>query len=116
MGVVFEALDPTLKRTVAIKVLSPMAATGDDARGRFLREAQAAAALEHEHIVAIHAVDQVQGMPFLVMQYVAGESLADRLDRDGRSPPHGIPVGLLGAADPDIPDDRAHDLDDDEGW
>ena len=86
MGVVFEALDPTLKRTVAVKVLSPLAATDDEARGRFLREAQAAAALEHEHIVTIHAVDQVQGMPFLVMQYVAGESLADRLGRDRRLP------------------------------
>jgi serine/threonine protein kinase len=86
MGVVFEAFDPALKRTVAVKILSPLVATDDEARGRFLREAQAAAALEHEHIVTVHAVDQVHGMPFLVMQYVVGESLADRLDREGRLP------------------------------
>jgi hypothetical protein len=78
---------------------------------------RATAALEHEHIVAIHAVDQVQGMPFLVMQYIAGESLADRSTATAALRTHGIPVGLLGAADPDIPDDRApYDLDDDEGW
>src|SRR5262245_28903288 len=64
MGVVFEGFDPVLKRTVAIKVLSPLLAADAEARGRFLREAQAAAALEHEHIVAIHAVDQTHGMPF----------------------------------------------------
>jgi hypothetical protein len=86
MGVVFEGLDPALNRTVAIKVLSPLAVMDEEARGRFLREAQAAAALEHEHVVTVHAVDQVAGMPFLVMQYVAGESLADRLARDKRLP------------------------------
>src|SRR5262245_4078413 len=86
MGVVFEGFDPALKRTVAVKILSPLVATAEEARSRFLREAQAAAALEHEHIVTIHAVDQVNGVPYLVMQYVAGESLAERLAREGRLP------------------------------
>jgi hypothetical protein len=86
MGVVFEGFDPALNRAVAVKVLSPLSAATDEARGRFLREAQAAAALEHEHVVTIHAVDQACGMPFLVMQYVAGESLADRLAREGSLP------------------------------
>jgi hypothetical protein len=86
MGVVFEGFDPELDRTVAVKVLSPLSATTDEARARFLREARAAAALEHEHVVTVHAVDHVDGMPLLVMQYVAGESLADRLDREGRLP------------------------------
>src|SRR5262249_529363 len=58
----------------------------DEARGRFLREAQSAAALQHDNIVTVHAVDQVNGVPFLVMQHVAGESLADRLDREGQLP------------------------------
>ncbi len=86
MGVVFEGFDPALKRTVAVKVLSPLSAASEEARGRFLREAQSAAALEHENIVPVHAVDQAQGVPFLVMKYVAGESLTDRLDREGRLP------------------------------
>src|SRR5262245_66307086 len=72
MGLVFEGFDPALRRTVAVKVLSPLAPVGDEARGRFLREARAAAALAHEHIVTVHAVDQVNGVPFLVMQHVAG--------------------------------------------
>src|SRR5262249_26637971 len=47
------------------------------------REAQAAAAVCHEHIVAVYAVHEADGLPYLVMQYVAGESLQDRLDRTG---------------------------------
>ncbi len=86
MGLVFEGFDPALRRVVAVKVLSPLAPVSDAARGRFLREAQSAAALEHENIVTIHAVGQVNGVPFLVMQHVAGESLADRLGRQGRLP------------------------------
>lgn len=85
-GMVFEGFDPALKRRVAIKVLSPALAANEQSRSRFLREARAAAALTHEHVVPIHAVDQADGVPFLVLQYVAGESLADRLRRDGRLP------------------------------
>ena len=88
MGVVFEGLDPELNRPVAVKVLSPHLLADDEARERFHREAQAAAALAHEHVVAIHAIDRTaDGMPYLVLQYVAGESLADRLWRDKRLPP-----------------------------
>jgi hypothetical protein len=86
MGLVFEGLDPVLGRPVAVKVLSPLVAAGPEARERFFREARAAAALTHEHIVTIHAVDQVGGFPFLVLQYVPGESLADRLRRVERLP------------------------------
>jgi serine/threonine protein kinase len=86
MGLVFEGFDPALRRTVAVKVLSPLAPASDQARERFLREAQSAAALQHDNIVTVHAVDQVNGLPFLVMQHVAGESLADRLDREGGLP------------------------------
>ncbi|MCI0681062.1 MAG: serine/threonine protein kinase [Gemmataceae bacterium] len=86
MGIVFEAYDPLLKRTVAIKMLSMLTALNEEAKVRFLREAQAAAALTHENIVTIHAVDEDNGIPFLVLQYVAGESLAERLKREGRLP------------------------------
>jgi hypothetical protein len=83
MGVVLKAFDPSLHRVVAIKVLAPQLATSGVARKRFLREAKAAAAVTHEHIVTIHAVEEANGLPYLVMQYVAGQSLQDRIDRDG---------------------------------
>src|SRR5262249_9811450 len=83
MGVVLKGLDPSLNRFVAIKVLAPQLATSGAARGRFAGEARAAAAVSHEHVVAIHAVDHAAGLPYLVMQYVPGVSLQERLDRDG---------------------------------
>jgi serine/threonine-protein kinase len=82
-GVVLKAYEPALHRLVAIKVLSPSVAGSATARRRFTREAQAAAAVCHDHIVAVHAVREASGLPYLVMQYVAGESLQDRLDRTG---------------------------------
>jgi tRNA A-37 threonylcarbamoyl transferase component Bud32 len=88
MGVVFEGLDPELNRTVAVKVLSPHLLADEAAKERFLREAQAVAALTHENVVAIHAIDRTAaGMPYLVLQHVAGESLADRLGREKKLPP-----------------------------
>jgi uncharacterized membrane protein YqjE len=83
MGVVLKAFDPSLHRIVAIKVLAPQLATSGVARKRFLREAKAAAAVSHDHIVTIHAVDEANGLPYLVMQYVAGMSLQDRIDKEG---------------------------------
>ena len=83
MGVVLKARDPALDRTVAIKVLTPALAHAATARRRFAREARAAAAVGHEHIVAIHAVDEFRGLPYLVMQYIPGRSLQERLDASG---------------------------------
>ena len=83
MGIVLKARDPALERTVAIKVLTPALAHGPMARRRFAREARAAAAVGHEHIVAIYAVDEFRGLPYLVMQYIPGRSLQDRLDASG---------------------------------
>jgi serine/threonine-protein kinase len=82
-GVVLKAFDPALHRLVAIKVLAPRLATYPAARKRIAREAQAAAAVRHAHIVAIHAVDTAGRLPYLVMQYVAGISLQERLERAG---------------------------------
>jgi uncharacterized protein (TIGR03067 family) len=82
-GMVLKAIDPVLQRVVAIKVLAPQLATSATARQRFAREAKAAAAVSHDHVVAIHAVEETNGLPYLVMQYIAGESLQQRLDRDG---------------------------------
>ena len=83
MGIVLKAFDPTLDRMVALKVLSPALAASGAARHRFAREARAAAAVVHEHVVAIHAVSSWRGLPYLVMQYIPGRSLQDRIDGDG---------------------------------
>jgi hypothetical protein len=82
-AVVLKAFEAALHRHVAIKVLSPAVAGSATARRRFIREAQAAAAVCHDHIVAVHRVDETNGLPYLVMQYIAGESLQARLDRTG---------------------------------
>ena len=90
MGVVMRAVDPKLNRVVAIKALLPELAANPNSRRRFLREAQAAAAISHPHVVAIHAVDDahqdVAGKPvppYLVMECVIGQSLQQKLDRIG---------------------------------
>jgi serine/threonine protein kinase len=81
MGVVLKGYDPGLHRLVAIKVMA--CAGSATARRRFTREAQAAAAVCHDHIVTVHGVHEADGLPYLVMQYVPGESLQTRLDRTG---------------------------------
>ena len=86
MGTVFEAEDVRLKRRVAIKVMRPELAAVPVARQRFLREGQAAAALAHENIITIHHVAESDGVPFLIMPLLQGESLADRLKRAGKLP------------------------------
>ncbi len=87
MGVVMRAVDPKLNRIVAVKALLPELAANPNARRRFLREAQAAAAISHPHVVTIHAVDDahqdVAGKPvppYLVMECVVGQSLQQKLD------------------------------------
>ncbi|MBI3408952.1 MAG: protein kinase [Planctomycetes bacterium] len=82
MGVVFLGEDPKLGRNVAIKAMLPHLAESKSAQQRFLREARAAAALEHDHIVAIHHVDEDRGAPFIVMPFLKGEPLDARLHRE----------------------------------
>ena len=82
MGIVLRALDTKLNRIVAVKVLAPELAANPNARHRFLREAQAAAAVSHPHVVTIHAVDEDK-LPYLVMECVVGQSLQEKLDRAG---------------------------------
>src|SRR5436309_911695 len=64
MGIVFEAEDVRLKRRVALKVMKPELAARSSCRGRFLREAQSVAAIEHDHVVAIFQVGEDGGVPF----------------------------------------------------
>ncbi len=83
MGAIYLATDEKLGREVALKVMLPEAAAVPTARERFLREARAAAGIEHDNVVAIHHVGEESGVPFIVMPLLKGETLADRLERDG---------------------------------
>jgi serine/threonine protein kinase len=83
MGVVFKGFDAALNRYVAIKMLLPHLATSGGARKRFAREAQAAAAVIHDNVMAIHSVAEWQGVPYLVMPYGRGVSLQRRLSDNG---------------------------------
>jgi hypothetical protein len=81
MGIVFRAEDTQLERPVALKVMRPELASRPKARDRFLREARAAAGLEHENIVTIYHVGEEAGIPFIAMQWLRGHSLEERLVR-----------------------------------
>lgn len=86
MGVVFRAEDPQLKRQVALKAMKPSVAANPDAKARFLKEAEATAAIEHDNIVTIYQVSEDHGIPFFAMQFLKGESLQQRLKRTPRLP------------------------------
>jgi serine/threonine protein kinase len=83
MGIVFQAEDPRLKRTVALKVLQPRLAEDLEYHERFLREGRAAAALQNDHIVRIYQAGEANGIPFLAMEFLDGESL-DHLKEERR--------------------------------
>jgi CheY-like chemotaxis protein len=81
MGIVVKAYDPSLCRHVALKILAPKLAECAKSRQRFALEGRFAAALRHENIVSIYGVSERDGIPYLVMEYVAGRSLQEYLDR-----------------------------------
>jgi eukaryotic-like serine/threonine-protein kinase len=81
MGEVYRAHDSRLDRDVAIKVLSTNIASNPALRQRFEREARAIAALNHPHICTLHDIGHEDGIDFLVMEYLDGETLANRLQR-----------------------------------
>ena len=87
MGVVYLARDVQLDRFVAIKVLPSHLARTAASRERFVREARTAAGLSHPHIVPIFSVAEREQLVFFVMSYVEGETLGERLRRDGPLPP-----------------------------
>jgi serine/threonine-protein kinase len=82
MGVVFRARDTRLDRIVAIKVLPDLYATDAQFRDRFQREARAIASLSHPHICMLHDIGEQDGRAFLVLEFLAGETLAARLQRE----------------------------------
>ncbi|MFO0807923.1 MAG: protein kinase [Gemmataceae bacterium] len=87
MGLVFLAEDTLLARQVALKVMQPSLANESGNRERFLREARAAAALTHDHVVTIYQVGEHNGAPYLAMQLLQGESLDDYLKRGKKLAP-----------------------------
>ena len=86
MGEVYKARDTRLDRTVAIKILPAELSADPERRTRFEREARAVAALSHPHICTLHDVGTHDGMTYLVMEHLGGETLGDRLLK-GRLPP-----------------------------
>jgi serine/threonine-protein kinase len=86
MGIVYLARDVALERPVAIKLLPPAQASHPETRSRFLHEARTAARLSHPNIVPIHAVEEVGEFVFIVMAYVQGETLRQRVESRGPLP------------------------------
>lgn len=97
MGEVFLAEDTTLGRKVAIKMLPERSVGSDPARQRLINEAKAAAALDHPDICAIHEVGDEDDRVLIVMQYIEGESLADRIGQHGLPPAETVSIGIQAA-------------------
>jgi serine/threonine-protein kinase len=86
MSTVYRALDETLQRQVAIKLMNREVATDSDQLERFRREARAVAQLSHPHVVGVIDAGEDSGRPYIVLEYVDGETLKDRIRRLGRLP------------------------------
>src|ERR1700684_724156 len=86
MGEVYQAHDSNLRRDVAIKVLPEAFAHDPERLARFRREAQLLAALNHSNIATIHGLEDSNGTSYLVMELVPGDTLAQRIKRDGAVP------------------------------
>ena len=85
MGIVFKARDTHLARIVAIKALAPDLAANPTARRRFLREARAAAAVSHDHIITIYAVEEgdASAVPYIAMELIDGQTLQAKIEKAG---------------------------------
>jgi eukaryotic-like serine/threonine-protein kinase len=79
MGVVYKAEDTRLRRTVALKFLSPQSFGSAEEKSRFLREAQAGAMLDHPNVATVYEVEEADGQTFIVMAYIDGPSVAGKL-------------------------------------
>jgi eukaryotic-like serine/threonine-protein kinase len=92
MGEVYKARDTRLDRTVAIKVLPSEVSDNPDLRARFEREARAVAALDHPHICGIYDVGSVDGLHYLVMPHLEGQTLAARLEKGPLPLDHAVKI------------------------
>src|SRR5947208_16825136 len=89
MGEVYRARDTRLERTVAVKVLPDHLSCDPESRQRFEREARTISSLNHPHICALYDIGTQDGIDFLVMEYLEGQTIADRLHR-GALPVEGV--------------------------
>jgi len=94
MGVVYRALDTSLDRTVALKVLREEATANPDRKRRFVTEAKTASALNHPNIVTIYEIGSDQGVDFIAMEYIHGQTLGQRLGPNGLSIAEAMPYAL----------------------
>src|SRR5260221_11452339 len=98
MGEVYRARDARLERDVAIKVLPSHLSDDPELKGRFEREAKAISQLTHPHICTLHDVGSANGVDFLVMELLEGQSLADRLEKGPLPTDQGLKYGVEIAA------------------
>ncbi|MDD1778311.1 MAG: serine/threonine protein kinase, partial [Candidatus Helarchaeota archaeon] len=89
MGIVYKARDTKLDRNVALKFLHPELTRDEEAKARFIQEAQAAAALNHPHICTIYEIDEHEGQSFIAMEFIEGDGLQEKI----RSGP--LPIDVL---------------------
>src|SRR5256714_5906766 len=94
MGEVYKARDTRLDRTVAIKILPQALAADAQFRDRFDREARTISQLDHPHICALYDVGEQDGTAYLVMQYLEGETLADRLAKGSVPIAEALTIGV----------------------
>lgn len=94
MGEVYKARDTRLDRIVAIKILSPEIASAPDLRERFEREARTVASLSHPHICTLHDVGRQDGTDYLVMEYLEGETLEQRLRKGALPLEQALQIGI----------------------
>jgi len=92
MGIVYKAEDLVLKRTVALKFLPPELTRNSELRQRLTREAQAASALDHASICTIYEIDEFEGQTFIVMTYVEGQSLDERVQTGPLNPGNALSI------------------------
>ena len=94
MGEVYQARDTRLNRTVAIKVLPSHLSSNPDLKARFEREARAISGLQHPHICVLHDVGSQEGVDFLVMEYLEGETLDQRIGRKALTTDEALKIGI----------------------
>ena len=94
MGEVYKARDTRLDRMVAIKILPNHLSSDAQLRERFEREARAVSSLNHPHICTLHDIGHHEGLDFLVMEYLEGETLADRLAKGALAPDQVLRYGI----------------------
>jgi eukaryotic-like serine/threonine-protein kinase len=94
MGEVYRALDTRLQRIVAIKILPSHLSENPEAKERFDREARTISSLNHPNICTLHDVGHQNGVDYLVMEYLEGETLAGRLDREVLAPDQVLKYGI----------------------